>query len=147
MSVQEVMTREIACCPPDAKLTEVARLMVDHDCGAIPVVESQSSKKLVGIVTDRDIVRRTVAEGKNPLEMTAESCMSTSVVSAAPDASLEECSDLMEEHQIRRIPVVDDKGICCGVVSQADVARKGSDRMTSEVVKKVSQPTQEASRT
>lgn len=139
-SVREVMTRDPACCTPDAKLTQVARMMVDQDCGAIPVVENKNSKKLVGVVTDRDIVCRTVAEAKNPLEMTAESCMSTQVVTTTPDASIEECCQQMEEHQLRRIPVVDQSGACCGLVAQADVATKTPVREAAEVVKEVSRP-------
>lgn len=139
-SVREVMTPNPACCTPGTGLSQVARMMVDSDCGAIPVVESESSRKLVGVVTDRDIVCRTVAEKKNPLDLTAESCMSTSVVTTTPDASIHQCCQKMEEHQIRRIPVVDQDGACCGVVAQADVAAKAPRDETGEVVQEVSQP-------
>jgi CBS domain-containing protein len=115
-------------------------MMAQSDCGAIPVVENTSNKKLAGIVTDRDIVCRTVAENKNPLELTVESCMSQTVVTTTPETSLEECCNLMEEHQIRRIPVVDQKGVCCGIVAQADVAIQGSEEDAAEMVREVSQP-------
>lgn len=138
--VREVMTRDPVCCTPDARLSQVARMMVEQDCGAIPVVESERSRKLVGVVTDRDIVCRTVAEEKNPLEMTAESCMSTSVVTIAPEASIKECCQQMEQHQIRRIAVVDQSGSCCGLVAQADLAMKAPKEEAAEVVEEVSQP-------
>lgn len=137
--VREIMTQDPACCTPTTQLAQVARMMVDGDCGAIPVVESERSRKLVGVVTDRDIVCRTVAEKKNPIEMSAESCMSNPVVTTTPDTSIDDCCQRMEEHQVRRVPVVDQDGSCCGIVAQADVARARSAK-AAEVVEKVSEP-------
>lgn len=136
MRVQEVMTANPACCTPDATLQEVARLMAEHDCGEIPVIQN---RKPVGVVTDRDIAIRVVAEGRNPLQMTARDCMSSPVVTVKPSTDLDECCHTMEENQIRRVPVVDDSGIC-GIVSQADIATHASARETAEVVKEISQP-------
>ena len=141
MRVQDVMTRDPFCCTRDSGLQEVARMMVEHDCGVIPVVDGRQNMKLIGAVTDRDITCRTVAVGKNPLEMTAAQCMSSPVVTARPDMSLDECRRLMEENQVRRIPVIDSRGACCGMVSQADIARKADKEQTAEVVKEVSKPT------
>lgn len=141
MQVKEIMTGNPACCTRETGLKDVARMMVEHDCGAIPVVENEKSQKLVGIVTDRDITCRIVAEGKNPLELKASDCMTKTVVSVEPETSLEECSRLMEQHQVRRIPVVDSQGVCCGMVAQADLARKASESQTAEVVQEVSKPT------
>src|SRR5262245_14784486 len=115
MQVKDIMTRNPACTTPDTKLQDVARLMVESDCGEIPVVENRRSMKLVGVVTDRDISCRVVAEGKNPLEMTAGDCMSSPCVTATPEMSLEDCCRLMEENQIRRVPVVDENGGCRGI--------------------------------
>lgn len=140
MRVQEVMTANPACCTPDATLQEVARLMAEHDCGEIPVIQN---RKPVGVVTDRDIAIRVVAKGRNPLQMTARDCMSSPVVTVKPTTDLDECCHTMEEKQIRRVPVVDDSGIC-GIVSQADIATHASARETAEVVKEISQPNNRA---
>ena len=80
MQVREIMTPNPACCTPDTPLREVAKAMVDNDCGEIPIVRSASDGTLVGVVTDRDIVCRLIAQNRNPLELTAESCMSSPVV-------------------------------------------------------------------
>ena len=131
-------------CGPDTPLPEVARLMVEHDCGEIPVVDAD--KRPIGVVTDRDITCRTVAEGKNPLELTARDCMSSPVVTVTPETSVDDCCKAMEENQVRRVPVVDESGACCGMVSQADVAQRGSKEETAEVVKEVSRRTDTPSR-
>src|SRR5436190_24386350 len=112
MQVREIMSKDIVCCNPDSPLTEVARLMADHNCGEIPVVEEGDSGKPIGVITDRDITCRTVALGLNPLEMTAKDCMSSPVVTVTSDAVLEDCCHAMEQHQVRRIPVVDEAGRC-----------------------------------
>ncbi len=140
MQVREIMTENPGCCTPDTSLQEIAQMMVDKDCGAIPICESERSKKLVGIITDRDIVTRCVAQGKNPLEMNASQCMTKNPATVTPEMSLEDCCHEMENHQVRRIPVIDNNGACCGIVSQADIARQGSDEATGELVETVSQP-------
>ncbi|GAB4577354.1 MAG: CBS domain-containing protein [Anaerolineales bacterium] len=141
MQVKDVMTSNPTCCTPETNLQKVAQMMVENDCGCIPVVENKATMKPVGVVTDRDICCRTVAEGQNPLDMTAEEVMSSPVVIVTPEDSIEDCCQVMEEHQIRRVPVVDADGGCCGMVAQADVALKTSKQTTAEVVKQVSQPT------
>jgi CBS domain-containing protein len=146
MQVKDIMTRDPACCTPDTNLQEVARLMVEHDCGEIPVIENRQSMKPVGVVTDRDICCRTVAEGKNPLEMTAGDCMSSPCVTVAPEMSVEDCCQAMEENQIRRVLVVDEKGACCGIVAQADIAQHAPKQETAEVVKEVSRDARSPSR-
>ncbi len=147
MQVKEVMTNDPACCLADTPLPEVARMMIENDCGEIPVVENQSSKVPIGVVTDRDIVCRTVANGLNPVELTAADCMSKPIVTVTPDMSLEECCRIMEEKLIRRLPVVNERGSCCGMVSLADVALQTRERIAGEVVKEVSEPTKSASAT
>jgi CBS domain-containing protein len=137
MKIEEIMTLNPACCGPETNLREVARLMVDHDCGEIPVLRDG---RPVGVITDRDIAARAVAAGRNPLEMKASDLMSTPVITVKPTTDVDDCCDTMEEHQIRRVPVVDDSGSCCGMVSQADIAKHASARKTAEVVKEVSRP-------
>ena len=139
MKAKDIMTRNPACCETDTSLQDVATLMSECDCGEIPVVDNKKSMKLVGVITDRDITIRTVAEGKNPLKMTAGDCMSSPCVTVTQEMTVEECCSLMEENKIRRVVVVDDSGCCCGIVAQADIANYASKTETGEVVKKVSQ--------
>ena len=138
MNVSDVMTKDPTCCTPDTGLQEVAQMMVDEDCGCIPVVDSEDSRMPVGMITDRDITCRVVAKGQNPLELTAQDAMTSTVVSVTPDTSIEECCDLMEDSQVRRIAVVDENGACCGIIAQADIAANLSDKKTAEVVQEVS---------
>jgi CBS domain-containing protein len=139
MKVSDLMTRDPACCAPDTSLREVGRLMVEHDCGEIPVCEHASSKRVRGVITDRDIVVRTVAQGRNPLELTAADAMTTPAVTVTPETDLDDCANLMEQRQIRRVPVVDGNGNIVGIVSQADIVRRARDRMAAELVREVSE--------
>jgi CBS domain-containing protein len=140
MKVKEFMTANPACCTPDASLEKVARMMMEKDCGEIPVIESEDTRRLVGVITDRDIVCRTLAKGQNPLEMKAEDAMTPMVVSVTAETSLGECCDLMEENQVRRLPVVDQHGSICGMVAQADIARNTPEEKAAEVLRFISQP-------
>jgi CBS domain-containing protein len=140
MEVERIMTSDPACCTPDTPLQEVARLMVEHDCGQIPVIEDSRGRRTVGVITDRDIVCRTLARGENPLHMTAQHVMSRPVLTVRPDMKIEDCCRLMEEKQVRRAPVEDENGRCCGIVSLADIAQNASEQMTVEIVRTVSQP-------
>lgn len=143
MFVRDMMTESPACCTPETPLNEVARAMAEHNCGCIPVMESSRSHRLVGVVTDRDIVCRTLARDLDPMDMEARDCMSKPVVTTTAETSEEECCQLMEKHQIRRIPVVDGQGNCRGIISQADIALQTSDSETGEVVREVSRPRKE----
>ncbi len=145
MKVKDVMTSDPVCCTPDSTLQRVAEMMVENDCGEIPVVESEESRLPVGVVTDRDITCRAVARGLNPLEMRVADCMSTPCVTVMPDTPLEECIRVMEENKIRRVPVVDAGGACCGIVALADIAQHAARRDTAEVVKEVSEASGSAS--
>jgi CBS domain-containing protein len=141
MQVKDLMTAEPAFCTQHSSLVDVARMMRDYDCGAIPVVDDASvGKKLIGIITDRDIVVRGLAHGNGAAASSAGDCMSLVVATVSLDDSLEDCAQLMETHQIRRIPVVDYGGNCCGIVSQADLARNAQLRDIGRVVREVSLP-------
>jgi CBS domain-containing protein len=144
MQVHEIMTANPSCCSPDASLQEAAKLMDECDCGEIPVVDEQ--RRPIGVITDRDICCRAVAKGMDPAQTRVREVMSEPVVTVTPEDSVEECCQRMEENQIRRVPVVDDSGACCGIVAQADVARHVDEHETAEVVRDVSRPTQTASR-
>src|SRR5439155_10831705 len=123
---KDLMTANPACCKSETPLDQVARLMVQHDCGEIPVIDA--AEHVVGVVTDRDIVVRIVADGKNPMAYAAETCMSQLVVTVPVTAPLKEVLSTMEKHQIRRVPVVDDGGRCVGMIAQADLAWTGGAR-------------------
>lgn len=138
MFVKEIMTENPACCTSDSSLQEVAKMMLDNDCGAIPVVEDNNHKRPIGVVTDRDITIRTVAKGDNPLNMTAKSVMTKNVFTVTPETSVEDCVNLMEENQVRRVPVVDTDGNCIGMVAQADIALKAKDSEAENMVEEVS---------
>lgn len=146
MTVSEIMTKNPACCTPDTTLREVARMMVEHDCGEIPVCDSRDSGHPIGVVTDRDIVCRAVADGVDVNRTPVSSAMTTPPITASPDMTLEDCCALMEENMIRRIPVVDQSGCICGIVSQADIACRGEGEIIVEIIKEVSQPTEAPSR-
>lgn len=139
MNVRDAMTADPACCTAATPLHLVARMMVDNDCGEIPVVDDHESRKPVGVVTDRDITVRTVARGLNPLDIPAGEVMTSPVVTVTPDTSLKQCCDEMERHQIRRVLVVDHDGRLCGIVAVADVAKNAAQTDTAEVVKEVSE--------
>ena len=140
MTVQDLMTANPSCCTPETSLKDVAQMMVDCDCGAVPVVDSEGSKKPVGVVTDRDIVIRLVAEGRNPDSCCAADAMSKDTVTVEGKASVDDAAKLMKDRQLRRLVVVDGDGCVCGVLAQADLARKAGDRKTGDVVEKISEP-------
>jgi CBS domain-containing protein len=145
LKVRDAMTPGPACCVASTPLPEVARLLVENDCGAIPIVDGPTTRRPMGIVTDRDIACRAVAERRNALRLTAEDCMSTPCLTVDEETLLEDCCRLMEANRVRRIVVVDASGRCTGIVAQADVARRASAEKTAEVVRRVSQPTSSAS--
>ena len=144
MQVQDIMSRHLTSCMPDADVQEAAALMVKSDCGAIPVVDPQT-QKAIGVITDRDIVARAVAVGQNPIGMKVDELMTMPITAVGPESSLEDCLAQMEESQIRRMLVVDGQGRLCGIVSQADIARTASEHQTAELAKDVSKATDHAS--
>ena len=145
MKVKDIMTPDPACCTTDTSLQEVAKLMVDHDCGEIPIVESKKTRQPIGVITDRDIVVRSVAKGNNPLDLTAADCMTKPCVTVTPEMSIEECGNILETNKIRRAPVVDQSGDICGIIAVADIALRAGGNVTTEVVKEVSEPGASAS--
>jgi len=133
---RDVMTPDPACCTPETTLDEVAKLMVASNCGEIPVVDRSSHP--IGVVTDRDIVCRIVAEGKHPIGHTASEAMSQPVVTVRASTPLDDVLATMERHQIRRVPVIDEHGSCAGIIAQADIARVGPEHEVAELVREVS---------
>ena len=145
MQVKEVMTADPVCCTPGTPIPAVAQMMVNNDCGEIPVVEDEASKLPVGVITDRDIVCRIVAKAIHPVGTIAADFMTKPCVTVTPEMSIEQCCKIMEENQIRRVPVVDAGGSCCGIVALADIALQTRKTVAGEVVKEVSEPTAAAS--
>jgi CBS domain-containing protein len=136
--VADVMTQRPRAVAPQTPLTEVAQVMESDDVGSVPVVEGD---RLVGIVTDRDIVVRAIAKGKDPTGMPASDISSRELVTVHPDDDLSDALELMAQHQVRRLAVTADDRLV-GVVSQADVARQGKDKETGQVVEGISREPQ-----
>lgn len=136
---RDVMTPYPVCGSASTTLDQVAKMMVQNNCGEIPIVDSLNQP--IGVITDRDIVCRVVAEGKNPAGCTADSCMTTPVVTVPADARLDDVISTMEDHQVRRVPAVDDAGRCAGIIAQADIAMVGPPRRTAELVSEISRDT------
>ena len=139
MKVKEIMTPSPACCQEHTPLADVAKTMVGRDCGSVPVVRDDG-RTLAGMITDRDMVVRGIAEGRNPLTLNARDAMTSPAISIREDASLDDCTDLMETNKVRRVPVVDAAGAVVGIVAQADIARCASRQEAGELVRDVSTP-------
>lgn len=139
MKVSEIMSKNPVCCTPETNLQEVARTMLQEDVGSIPVCEDTNSKRVIGVITDRDIAIRAVAAGRNPSECTVREFMSHPVAVVQIDASVDEAIKTMEDNQIRRLPIVQGNNELVGVVAQADIARSGQDSKTGEMVQEISQ--------
>jgi len=136
----EIMTKQPAYCLPSSTAQEAARLMKGQDVGPIPVVDGRESKKLIGIVTDRDLTVKVVADGLDS-STRIEEVMTREPIACHPDDDMEAVLDAMSDNQVRRIPVVDDKHRLVGIISQADVAnRSGAPRKTVEVLQEISRP-------
>src|SRR5213076_2800584 len=123
-SVQELMTRNPCSIDADKSVAYAAKMMRDENVGLAPIVEGD---RLVGTVTDRDVTIRVVAEGKDPESTKLKEIASTDLVTVDPQQDLDEALRLMAQHQVRRLPVVEEGGVLVGVVAQADVARAGGD--------------------
>jgi CBS domain-containing protein len=141
MKVQDVMTRNPASVTPGATIREAAQLMQREDTGIIPVVEEQGSKRLVGVVTDRDIAIRVVAEGRDGGARVSDVMSTSKLATCSPDDDIDEAMQAMADEQVRRIPIVDDRGTLIGIVAQADIVRKAGDSKRAEqTVQQISEP-------
>ncbi|HEX2717176.1 MAG TPA: CBS domain-containing protein [Gemmatimonadaceae bacterium] len=140
MKAEEIMARNPRTVTPETRLSEAARLMKDEDVGIIPVVESSGSSRLVGVVTDRDITIRHVAEGHTG-DCAVREAMTENVRTARPSDSVDDVMDLMGKEQVRRIPIVDERDQLVGIVAQADIVRKASsDKKSERTIEKISEP-------
>jgi CBS domain-containing protein len=134
--IRDLMTSNPCAVDADKPVAYAAKMMRDEDVGLAPIVEGE---RLVGTLTDRDIAIRVVAEGRDPESTPVRDVASTDLVTVDPEQDLDEAVRLMAQHQVRRIPVVEEDGRLVGVVAQADVARQADDRQTGEVVERISQ--------
>jgi CBS domain-containing protein len=136
----DVMTREPASCEPDEAITRVAEIMKREDVGAVPVVDTKASRRVVGMITDRDIVLKVVAAGRDPKSAPVREAMTSNPVTCREDEDVSEAVSRMAERQVRRVPVVDGEGRLCGIIAQADIAtRVHQDKTTGEMVEAISE--------
>jgi len=138
---RDLMTKDPVCCLASDTASYAGQLMARQDTGALPVVADQDSKKLLAMVTDRDLAIKVVAQGRDPQTVKIEEIMSGDVVSCSPDDACSRALALMEQHQIRRMPVIDNFGRVVGIISQGDVAlRMHNAENTSELLTELSRP-------
>ena len=138
----EVMTQNPVCCLPNDLAVKVAQLMKRENVGAIPVIDNEQTRKLIGIVTDRDLTLKVVADGLDGKSTKVAAVMTRQVVTCLADDDLQKALDAMAEHQLRRIPVVDNDHQIVGIIAQADIAtRVNQPEKTAEMVKEISQAT------
>jgi CBS domain-containing protein len=141
MKAQDIMSRNPSCVTPETTLVEAARLMKDENIGVVPVVDGSDAKRLVGVLTDRDIAVRAVAEGRDGATTSVGHIMTSDVRTSLPDASVNDVMELMGREQVRRIPIVDDRGILVGIIAQADIVLEAKDdRKAEKTVEQISQP-------
>lgn len=142
MKAQDIMSKDPTCVTPDTTLVDAARLMKDENIGIVPVVESNDSRRLVGVVTDRDIAVRAVAEGRDGVTTSVGHVMSADVRTTTADNSVDDVMELMGREQVRRIPVIDDGGLLIGIISQADIVLDAKDnKRAAKTVEQISKPT------
>jgi CBS domain-containing protein len=132
--IQDLMTKNPRTVTADATIAEAAKIMRDEDTGVVPIIEGD---QLVGVITDRDIAIRALAEGKDA-QTNVRDIASKDLVTVDPQQDLDEALRLMAQHQVRRLPVVEEDGKLVGIVAQADVAKAGDDARTGEVVEQIS---------
>jgi CBS domain-containing protein len=138
MKNREAMSPNPVCCLPTDIAQRVARTMCDHNVGSIPVVLDQDSRKLVGVITDRDLCCSVIASGLDPKSVTIEKFMTLNPVTCREGENIENCERLMQEHQIRRMPIVDAEDHVIGIVAQADLALKDNPERVSKTVAEIS---------
>jgi len=136
----EVMTKTPVCCLQNDTVLKAAELMKSENVGSIPVIENEQTQKLIGIVTDRDLTLKIVAEGRDAKSTQVDAVMTHKVVTCRAEDDLQKALDAMAEHQLRRIPIVDNDNKIVGIIAQADVAtRVDQPEKTAEMVKEISQ--------
>ena len=140
-SCNDIMTQDPTCCAAGDPVSEAVEVMKNEDVGVVPVVDDAVSKKIVGIITDRDVVLNIVAAGLDAKTALLQDVMTRNPVTVRPDDPIQTALDAMSQHQIRRIPVVDGKNRVVGIIAQADIAnRMDIPEKFEKVVENISQP-------
>ena len=140
MTCKDIMTPDPSCCVPGDSVAIAAQIMKRNDVGPVLVVSDQHEKRLVGIVTDRDLTLKVLAEGRDPHTTRVDEVMSMNPVSCREDESTHRALQLMANHQIRRVPIVDANNRLCGIVAQADLALNEDEEDVGRVVEHISEP-------
>ena len=139
-SAQDIMTNDPTCVTPETRVTDAARMMKDQNVGMLPVVDKEGSKRLAGVITDRDITIRHVAAGHDSADCPVSEAMTKNVTTCKASDDVEDVMKTMATEQLRRIPIVDERGNLVGVVAQADIALQVKDAATGDTVEKISRP-------
>ncbi len=141
MKIQDIMTRDPSCVTPDATVREAAQLMKREDVGIVPVIDGQGAKTLVGVITDRDIAIRCVADGKDANVRVGDCMTASNVATCRENDDVDRAMEAMRTEQVRRIPIVDERGSLVGIVAQADIVRKtDNDAKAESTVEQISRP-------
>jgi CBS domain-containing protein len=148
MKIQDVMTPNPMWCLPEDSSIQAARIMRELNVGILPVVKSSTDHSLVGVVTDRDLCLGVIAMDQHPQTVPVQKCMTTNMIACQPNEDIDRAAELMEEHQVRRIPVLDPEGILQGMVSSTDICQRSnlSPDTTHHLLKKVKETTDDASK-
>jgi CBS domain-containing protein len=142
-TIDQVMTKQPTSCVASETVEKVAQQMKTEDVGSIPVIDTRQSNRLIGIVTDRDLVLKVIASGRDPRSTRVEEVMTYNPVTCRETQDVQTVMDTMSEYQIRRIPVLDDQGRLTGIISQADLAtRLDNPKKTAQVLEEISKPAQ-----
>lgn len=140
MKIQDVMTRNPRSVTPETSARDAARIMKEEDIGIIPVIDGDS-RRLVGVVTDRDIALRVVAEGRDGDTRVREVMSAGKLATCKPDEDIDSAMETMASEQVRRVPIVDERGSLVGIIAQADVVLKArNDKKAEETVERISEP-------
>ena len=140
MKIKEVMSQNPVCCLASDSAQSVARMMCERNIGSIPVVSDQQSKQLLGMITDRDLCCAVIAGGLDPKTTPIQKFITTKLITCRDGEDIDNCEKVMQEHQVRRVPVVDGQNHVIGIVSQADLALKGKSEHVSKTVAEISKP-------
>lgn len=141
MKIQDVMTRNPRCVTPEMPARDAARLMKEEDIGIVPIVDNETSRRLIGVITDRDLAIRIVAEGRGVDTLVRDIMSKERLATCSPNQDIDDAMDAMSTEQVRRIPIVDERGSLVGIVAQADIVRKaGNDKKAEQTVERISEP-------
>lgn len=141
MKAQDIMTKDPSVVTPTASVREAASIMKEENVGIVPVVESNADRTLIGVITDRDIAIRCIAEGRDGTCHVSEVMSADRITTCTPDDEVEDIMGAMRSEQVRRIPIVDERGSLVGIVAQADVVRKADDeKKAADTIGDISRP-------